>query len=469
MANGERIITISPTTNKPLVEVFSPTEPKLNQILESSQRAFKSFSKTHDLKSRQSIVKKALEILESKKDVLARELTEQMGRPIAYTAKEILTSISRGEYMLKISDECLSDTPGEAEPGFKRYIRKEPIGPVLVILAWNFPYLILVCSLIPSILAGNTVILKPSPQTPTVADQIQSVFLEAGLPPDVITVFQSGSWSLLERAIKSPMVKLINFTGSYQGGIAVQTAASERIVPVFLELGGKDAAYVRADADIDWTADQLVDGSTFNSGQSCCSVERVYVHESIYEKFVEAVKKVLAGYKLGDPFDPTTQIGPVISKASKKNIEAHIEEAIRAGAVDATPENETFKNPPPDGNFVKPTLLLNVNHSMKIMTEETFGPVIPIMAVKNDEEAMKLINDSEYGLTGSIWTNDLERGEELALAIDAGTGFVNRAEFPSRDLAWTGWKNSGKGVTLGRFGFDQFVLLKSVHIKTPPS
>ncbi|CAH7683321.1 putative succinate semialdehyde dehydrogenase [Phakopsora pachyrhizi] len=184
-------------------------------------------------------------------------------------------------------------------------------------------------------------------------------------------------------------------------------------------------------------------------------MERVYVHESIYEKFVKAVKKVLAEYKLGDPFDPTTQIGPVISKASKKNIEAQIEEAIRAGAVDATPENKTFKNPPPDGNFVKPTLLLNVNHSMKIMTEETFGPVIPIMAVMNDEEAMKLINDSEYGLTGSIWTNDLERGEELALAIDAGTGFVNRAEFPSRDLAWTGWKNSGKGVTLGRFGFDQ--------------
>ncbi|CAH7686572.1 Aldehyde/histidinol dehydrogenase, partial [Phakopsora pachyrhizi] len=199
-------------------------------------------------------------------------------------------------------------------------------------LSRQFPYLILVCLLIPSILAGNTVILKPSPQTPTAADQIQSVFLEAGLPPDVITVFQSGSWSLLERAIKSPMVKLINFTGLYQGGIAVQTAASKRIVPVFLELGGKDAAYVRADTYINWTADQLVDGSTFNLGQSCCSLERVYVHESIYEKLVETVKKVLAGYKLGNPFDPTTQIGPVISKASKKNIEAHIEEAIRAGA-----------------------------------------------------------------------------------------------------------------------------------------
>jgi len=231
--------------------------------------------------------------------------------------------------------------------------------------------------------------------------------------------------------VRDPKIALICFTGSVAGGLAVQKAAADRVVNVGLELGGKDPAYVRSDVDIAWAAEEIVDGAIFNSGQSCCSLERVYVAEEIHDEFVKAAQSVLQKYKLGDPFDKETQLGPVISKPSKKAIEAHIKDALDKGAKDATPENASFESPPPDGNFVKPTLLTNVNHNMLVMTEESFGPIIPVMKVKSDEEAIKLMNDSEFGLTASIWTKDTGKGAQLAEEVDAGTVFVNRCDYPS--------------------------------------
>lgn len=260
---------------------------------------------------------------------------------------------------------------------------------------------------------------------------MSSIFAEAGLPPNVIQYFHCGSPLIIESIVRNPKIALICFTGSVAGGLAVQKAAADRIVNVGLELGGKDPAYVRSDVDIAWAAEEIVDGAIFNSGQSCCSLERIYVDEKIYDEFVEAVQGVLKNYKLGDPFNKETHIGPVISKRSKETIEAHIKDALNKGAKDSTPENESFQSPPSDGNFVKPTLLTNVDHSMTVMTEETFGPVIPVMKVKNDAEAMKLMNDSEFGLTASIWTKDTDKGAELAEDVDAGTVFVNRCDFPS--------------------------------------
>lgn len=311
-------------------------------------------------------------------------------------------------------------------------------------------------------------ILKPSPQTPTIVENIASIFASAGLPAGVIQFFHSGTPAFIDTIVRNPKVALIAFTGSVAGGVAVQQAAADRVVPVGLELGGKDPAYIRADVDVAWAAEEIVDGAVFNSGQSCCSVERVYVDASIHDKFVEEVQKVLKGYKLGDPSDKSTQIGPVISKRSQAAIDAHIHDALWKGAKNATPENASFASPPAEGNFVAPTLLVGVDHSMAVMTEETFGPVIPVMKVSGDEEAVKLMNDSEFGLTASIWTADTKRGEELAGEVEAGTVFVNRCDFPSPDLAWTGWKNSGKGVTLSKFGFEQFVKLKSFHVKDYP-
>lgn len=260
---------------------------------------------------------------------------------------------------------------------------------------------------------------------------MSKLFTEAGLPEGVLQYFHCGSPSVMETIVRNPAISLICFTGSVAGGLAVQKAASDRIVHVGLELGGKDPAYIRKDVDIDWAAEEIVDGAVFNSGQSCCSLERVYVDEQIHDAFVQAVQKVLKGYKLGDPFDKTTHVGPVVSKRSKDTIESHIKDALDKGAKDETPENESFSNPPPKGNFVKPTLLTGVDHTMTVMTEETFGPVIPVMKVKSDAEAVKLMNDSEFGLTASIWTKDTETAYKLAEDVEAGTVFVNRCDYPS--------------------------------------
>ncbi|KAH7328241.1 betaine aldehyde dehydrogenase 2 [Stachybotrys elegans] len=426
----ETITTISPNTNEPILTRNGLSPIDLDLLPEIATKAFQSFRKT-SLEERQAIVKKFLKGLADSEAEIAEELTLQMGRPIAYTGKEVATAIKRGEYLLKISGEVLKDVEGEPEKGFKRFIRRVPVGPVLVVFAWNYPYLILVNSIIPAILAGNSVILKPSPQTPTIAERVTKLFAEAGLPEGVVQYFHCGSPTIMETVVRNPKIALICFTGSVAGGLAVQKAASDRIVNVGLELGGKDPAYVRADADVDWAAEEIVDGAIFNSGQSCCALERVYVDEKIHDAFVEAVQKVLKGYKLGDPFDKSTHVGPVISKRSKETIESHIKDALDKGAKDATPENETFSNPPTKGNFVKPTLLTGVDHTMTVMTEETFGPVIPVMKVKSDEEAIQLMNDSEFGLTASIWTKDTETASKLVDDVEAGTVFVNRCDFPS--------------------------------------
>ncbi|KAL2887546.1 Succinate-semialdehyde dehydrogenase [Ceratocystis lukuohia] len=463
----ETITIISPVTNEPIITRDGISEAKLESLSAVAAEAFKSWSKT-TLQQRQAIIKNALHILAAKRDKLGAELTDQMGRPINYTPKEIDTAIMRSEYLLKVSNDVLKDTPGDAQDGFQRYIRKVPVGPVLIIFAWNYPYLILVNALVPALLAGNTVILKPSPQTPTVVEHVAAAFEQAGLPQGVLQYFHSGAPAVIETIVRNPKISLVCFTGSVAGGLAVQKAAAGRIVNVGLELGGKDAAYVRDDVDIAWAAEEIVDGAVFNSGQSCCSIERVYVAATVHDAFVAAVQKVLAGYILGDPTDKATHLGPVVSRRSKLAIEAHIKDALAKGAVDATPANTSFENPPVAGNYVKPTLLTGVTHDMAVMTEETFGPVIPVMKVADDQEAVRLMNDSEFGLTASVWTADVSRGHRLADDIEAGTVFVNRCDYPSPDLAWTGWKNSGKGQTLSRFGFDQFVKLKSYHIKDYP-
>ncbi|KAJ4514929.1 hypothetical protein HRR83_005997 [Exophiala dermatitidis] len=471
---AEIITTISPVTNKPILTRHGLPPNEILGLGKTAQQAFKSYNETHTtLESRQKIITRALEILSSRQDELARELTEQMGRPIAYTGKEITTAIKRAEYLNKIAPEVLGkEIPGEPETGFKRYLRKEPVGVVLVIFAWNYPYLILVNSLIPALLAGNAVILKSSPQTPTIVEHIADIFAAAGLPSNVIQYLHCGNPTDLKPLILSPDINHICFTGSVAGGLAIQQIASSRVsCSVGLELGGKDPAYVRGDVDPAWAAEEIVDGAIFNSGQSCCAIERVYVDAAVHDAFVAEVKKVLANYKLGDPMDKSTQIGPVVSKRSKEAILQQIADAKAKGAVDATPQNASFEKASSlEGNFVAPVLLTNVDHSMSVMQDETFGPVIPVMKVKEggDDEAVALMNDSQFGLTASIWTKDVERGEQLARRVEAGTVFVNRADYPSPDLAWTGWKDSGKGVTLSRFGFDQFVKLKSFHIKDYP-
>lgn len=463
-----KLTTISPSTNKAILQRDEATDLQLQQLPKTAHAAFLKYRQT-SLAERQKIVRKALDLITERQDELARELTEQMGRPISYTAKEITTAVARGEYMLKISGDALKDTPGEPQDGFTRYIRKTPLGPVLVLFAWNYPYLILVNSLIPALLAGNTIVLKPSPQTPTIVEQIHDIFLEAGLEKDVIQYFHSGSFPKISQLIQAPEVQLVCFTGSVTGGLAVQQAAAGRVdCRVGLELGGNDPAYVRADVDVDWAAEEIIDGCVFNSGQSCCALERVYVHESIHDAFITACRNILSNYKLGDPSAKDTNVGPVISKAAANRIQEQISDALSKGAKNATPSNSSFASAPKEGNYIPPTLLTHCTHSMTIMRDETFGPTIPVQSVSSDAEAIELMNDSHFGLTASIWTKDTAKGHKLAEDVEAGTVFVNRADFPSPDLAWTGWKESGKGQSLSVFGFEQFVRLKSFHVKDYP-
>jgi acyl-CoA reductase-like NAD-dependent aldehyde dehydrogenase len=285
-------------------------------------------------------------------------------------------------------------------------------------------------SLVPALLAGNSVIIKPSPQTPTVAERVHVAF--AGVPDGVIRVLHCGSPPAIQALVQRPEVKLVCFTGSVAAGLAVRRAAAGRVdVRVGLELGGNDPAYVRADVDVKWAAGQIVDGAVYNSGQSCCAVERVYVAAEIHDEFVNEVIHALEGYVLGDPSDARTNLGPVISKAAVATIDRHVVDALERGAAIVPLENESFMNHPREGNYAAPVILVDVNHNMAVMKEETFGPVIPIMRVTDDQEAIHLMNDSEYGLSASIWTRDVNLGHRLAEQVEAGTIFVNRCDYPS--------------------------------------
>ncbi|KAH7157782.1 Aldehyde/histidinol dehydrogenase [Dactylonectria estremocensis] len=457
MSNAIR--TVSPSSGQVIFECPGASLDEARASVDRAHAAFQSYRKT-SLDERKALVVKALDILAGIKEQLSKELSVQMGRPIKFAGSEIDTMRKRADYLIDIASEALAHLPGQEEPGFRRWISKESVGPVLI-----FPYLITINTLVPALLAGNAVILKPSPQTPQVADRLKEAFDQAGLPADVFQILHTGSLETVKEIAKLPAIKQVCFTGSTVGGLAIREATAGRVVPVNLELGGKDPAYVRADADLKWTAANIVDGAIFNSGQSCCAVERVYVHKDVHDDFVRELQSELEGYKLGDSLDAATTIGPVISKAAVEAITAQIDDALQKGAVDATPANASFSTLPQSGSYVAPRLLTHTTHEMNVMTVETFGPLIPVMKVENDEQAVELMNDSEYGLTASIWTKDIARGEELEAEIEAGTVFINRCDCPNPDLAWIGWKNSGLGSTLGPRAFDAFVTMKSHHIR----
>ncbi|KAJ5151698.1 hypothetical protein N7492_009993 [Penicillium capsulatum] len=461
-----RIHTICPSTNAVIFDHPGISLAEAQQVALAAKSAFQAY-RGLPLQQKKTIIKKALDIIDLRKDELARDITTQMGRPIRYCAAELKTTRVRAEYLSDIAEDSLADLPGRAEIGFKRMTKRVPLGPILIASAWNYPYFTTINALVPALLAGNTVILRPSPQTPIFGEKLRDIFIEAGLPRDVFQVVHIGSLDTLDQVAQLPEIQSVSFTGSTAGGVRLREAAARYIKPVHLELGGNDAAYVRPDIDVKAVAAELVDGAIFNSGQSCCAVERVYVHEKIVDEFIRCVQEELKTYILGDPLNESTTTGPVISHLAKSRIQAHVADALAKGAIDITPSNESFQlaQTATMGNYFAPVVLANVNHSMQTMKEETFGPVMPIMTVSGDAEAVALMNDSDYGLTASVWTKDLERGQELIEDMEAGTVFVNRCDYPSPDLAWTGWKNSGLGCTLGPRAYDGFVKLKSYHIK----
>ncbi|KAH8799535.1 succinate semialdehyde dehydrogenase [Flagelloscypha sp. PMI_526] len=464
--------TISPSTLQPYPETHRvyPSTSDLDKIIETSASAQSLWAES-SIEDRLAVgngFAAGLKALIASPEQTAKELTLQMGRPVSQGVGELKGCLGRVEYLLSIARESLADVPltDTDLPGFKRYIRRVPMGVVLVIAPWNFPYLVTINSLLPAILAGNSVILKPSPQTPLVAETFHKLFKDAGLPDGVFEVVHL-SPKLTSQAISHPKISFISFTGSVANGAEVSKIAANAagFKGVALELGGKDPAYVLPDCDLEYTVEQLVDGAMFNSGQSCCAIERIYVHESIYDKFVQQYADLVKTYKLGDPLDPSTNLGPVVSIASADRIRAQVEAAIKAGAKPLIPVSN-FANVATSGSaFVAPQVLVDVHHSMEVMSEETFGPVVGIMKVSSDSEAIKLMNDSKYGLTASVWTTSAETFTRLEGKIEAGTVFMNRCDFLDPALAWTGVKDSGRGVSLSKFGFDQLTRAKSVHMK----
>lgn len=424
-----------------------------------AQRHWRRMSLAH----RAAYCSAAVDAMLSMRDDIAPELAWQMGRPVRYGAGELRGFEERARHMIAIAPGALADIEPGDKPGFKRYIRRAPLGTVLVIAPWNYPYLTAVNSIVPALMAGNAVILKHAAQTLLVGERFARAFEIACLP---VGLFQNlvMDHAQTARMIGSGRVQQVNFTGSVGGGRAIEAATSGHFLGVGLELGGKDPAYVRADADLAFAVENLVDGSFFNSGQSCCGIERVYVDRRIYPEFVERFAETTRGYVLGNPLEQATTLGPLVKTASADFVRGQIAEAVGKGAK-ALIDPKHFAADAPGTPYMAPQVLIGVDHSMSVMAEESFGPVVGIMPVDDDAQAVALMNDSPYGLTASVWSADLEAAERIGDDLDTGTVFMNRCDYLDPALAWTGVKHTGRGATLSSVGYETLTRPKSFHLR----
>jgi acyl-CoA reductase-like NAD-dependent aldehyde dehydrogenase len=415
------------------------------------------------LTERMEYVSRFVKAIEDDKEEIATEITWQMGRPISQSPGEINGFAERARHMISIAEQALKPHKPEEKDGFERWIEHRPLGVIVVLSPWNYPYLTSVNAIVPALVAGNTVILKHSMQTPLVAERYLKAAATAGLPKGVFQILHLNHENTAA-LIGNPSVAGVFFTGSVEGGLAVQKALTDKFVPCGLELGGKDPAYVRADVNLEYAVSNLVEGSFFNSGQSCCGIERIYIHEAVYDQFVEAFVALTKKYVLGNSLDPATTIGPMVKTSAADFVRKQISEAIDQGAT-ALIDESLFPASQKGTPYLAPQVLINVDHSMEVMTEESFGPVVGIMKVSNDTEAVMLMNDSKYGLTASLWTEDTSKARELGQALETGTVFMNRCDYLDPALAWTGVKNTGRGITLSSLGYQQVTRAKSYHLK----
>ncbi len=455
--------TVSPVDGSVYVERPYASQQEITAVLAKATSAQRDW-KHVPLNERAARCTAFVDAFVAKTNELAPELSWQMGRPVSAAPAEIRGTEERAHYMIEIAAATLADVQAAPKPGFTRFIRREPLGVILTIAAWNYPYLIAVNSVVPAIMAGNAVVLKHSSQTPLCAERFAESFNEAGLPDGVFQVLHMDHASA-ERAIQDAHVSFVAFTGSVGGGHSIQRAASSRFIGTGLELGGKDPAYVRADVDIEHAITNTVDGAFFNSGQSCCAIERIYVHEQVYDAFVEGFVELTKQYRLGNPLDAETTLGPLVHTSAADFVRAQTDSAINSGAR-ALIDAGAFPANKPGSPYLAPQVLIDVDHGMDVMTKETFGPVIGIMKVGSDDEAIELMNDSPFGLTASIWTRDREAAIAIGDRVDTGTWFMNRCDYLDPALAWVGIKDSGRGCTLSSVGYEYLTRPKSYHLRT---
>ncbi len=454
---------ITPVDGSVYVERKRAGDAEIESALTSARAARDSWSRV-PVGERCALLGKAVDAFVADRAAIAEEITWQMGRPVSQTPGEIAGFEERARHMLAIAGEALADIQAGPKQGFTRFIRRVPVGVVFVIAPWNYPYLTAVNSVIPALAAGNTVLLKHSAQTPLCAERFSEAFDKAGLPDGVFQHLHLSHASAL-KIIENDATDFVAFTGSIPAGQAVNRSAAKRFIGVGLELGGKDPAYVRADVDLAHAVENVVDGAFFNSGQSCCGIERVYVHEDVYDAFVEGVVELVGGYRLGNPLDPETTLGPLVKSSAAEHVRAQIAEAI-AGGARALIDPINFPANLEGSAYLAPQVLVDVDHGMRVMHEESFGPVLGIMKVDSDEQAISLMNDSEFGLTASVWTNDEAAALAIGERVATGTWFMNRCDYLDPALAWTGVKNSGHGCTLSRVGYEQLTRPKSYHLRT---
>ena len=455
--------TISPIDGSVYVERPLASEKDIERTLAAAVQAQKKWKQV-PVAERTAICRRMVEWCVARADRIGEELTRQMGRPIAYTPNEIRRGFQeRALYMCTIAEGALADIEVERKEGFRRFIRREPLGVVLVLAPWNYPWLTSVNAVVPALLAGNGVILKMAQQTPLVAERYAEAFAAAGLPSGIFQhLFLDHAQTA--KVIADSRIGFVAFTGSVEGGHAVQRAAAERFIATGLELGGKDPAYVRPDAPLEPTIENLVDGTYFNSGQSCCGIERIYVHRSLFKPFVDGFVELTKKYRLGNPLDRQTTLGPMVRTDAADTVRAQIREALGKGAK-ALIDPNAFPANREGTPYLAPQVLVDVDHGMQVMTEESFGPVVGIMPVENDDRAIQLMNDSRYGLTASIWTTDADAALRIGERVETGTWFMNRCDYLDPSLAWTGVKDSGRGCTLSRLGFEALTRPKSFHLK----
>ncbi|WP_077047885.1 aldehyde dehydrogenase family protein [Pseudomonas sp. KK4] len=453
---------ISPVDGRVYAERQCADAIQLENALDAATTAQAQW-KCRPLSERAAFCSAAVDAMLAMKDEIVPELAWQMGRPVRYCAGELRGFEERARHMIAIAPQALADVEPAPINGFRRYIKREPLGTILVIAPWNYPYLTAVNSIIPALMAGNSVILKHASQTLLVGERFAEAFRRAKLPEGlfqnlVLDHAQTGA------IIGGGRVQQVNFTGSVAAGKAMETAATGQFMGMGLELGGKDPAYVRADANLDYAVENLVDGSFFNSGQSCCAVERIYVDANIYQPFIERFAALTRQYVLSNPLDEATTLGPLVNAGAADFVRGQITDALKMGAR-ALIGPQDFAADVPGSAYLAPQVLVDVSHGMSVMRDESFGPVVGIMPVTGDEQAIALMNDSEFGLSASIWTADLAAAEHLGNRIDTGTLFMNRCDYLDPALAWTGVKHSGRGVTLSRLGYEHLTRAKSFHLR----
>lgn len=454
---------VSPVDGRVYAERPVASDAAITAALRAARDAQRDWRRL-DIARRAELCSAFVDAMLAMKDEIVPELAWQMGRPIRYGAGELRGFEERARHMIGLAESALAPLRPEPKDKFERWIAREPLGLVLVVAPWNYPYLTAVNTVVPALMAGNAVILKHAAQTLLVGERFQKAADAAGLQAGlfqnlVLSHAQTG------RIIAGRGVDQVAFTGSVTGGKAMEAAASGSFIGLGLELGGKDPAYVRADADLAQAVENLVDGAFFNSGQSCCGIERIYVHRALYPKFVEGFVELTKTYLLGDPLDEATTLGPMVKAEAAAFARGQVAEAVRAGAK-ALIDPGLFPRDREGTPYMAPQVVVDVNHQMGLMREESFAPTVGIMAVADDTEALALMNDSPYGLTASLWTEDVDAAARLGAEIETGTVFMNRCDYLDPALAWTGVKDTGRGASLSRIGYETLTRPKSFHLRT---